>query len=120
MLTKADRERLRKVCENATPGPWRCDCEHRDDEHVLLSGADYWVLAKTLPEGDEENEFFVAEARTMLPDALDTIDELRALLARCPKSECLYDTNGDGDCGRPACPICGPQGLNAKIEEALQ
>ena len=21
---------------------------------------------------------------------------------------CPYDTNRDGDCGRPACPFCGP------------
>ena len=25
-----------------------------------------------------------------------------------PASACPYDTNGDGDCGRPLCPHCGP------------
>src|SRR3972149_3918714 len=90
MLTKADRERLRKVCENATPGPWRCDCEHRDDEHVVLSGAVYWVLAKSLPDGDEENESFAAEAIASLPSALDTIEGLRKLLEESMEIEWQY------------------------------
>ncbi len=33
---------------------------------------------------------------------------------------CALDTHQDGDCGSPACPICGEHGLNAKIAEALR
>lgn len=29
---------------------------------------------------------------------------------------CSHDTNGDGNCGRPACPECGPEHLLPLIE----
>lgn len=55
-----------------------------------------------------------AEARQRWSDA--TIEGQRAMLLledrglvfRRPTDACPRDTNGDGDCGRPLCPYCGP------------
>lgn len=30
---------------------------------------------------------------------------------KAPSTVCPRDTNGDGNCGQPACPVCGPEHL---------
>lgn len=39
------------------------------------------------------------------------VEDHLAMLKQTAGPVCPRDTNGDGDCGQPACPVCGPKHL---------
>jgi hypothetical protein len=51
----------------------------------------------------------------MLAAARDQVD--RELLKAATGDNCPNDTDGDGDCGQPACPHCGSQRHIAEIAD---
>lgn len=53
--------------------------------------------------GEMGDDFFVATI-----DGEEFRVEVTPLcMSRFMPKTCLFDTNGDGDCGQPGCPVCG-------------
>jgi hypothetical protein len=78
---------LRELCEMATPGPWSFECLDAGDDEDDASGG-CWQVPEPLvtPSSDGDylngrNAWFIAAARTALPEALDEIERLRAEVA---------------------------------------
>jgi hypothetical protein len=81
-------KRAREICEAATSGPWRCDGLHEYDDgspfgvdFIESASGEQIVVADSgvyPPHGPDAT--FIAESRALLPEALDEIDRLRALL----------------------------------------
>ena len=84
-LTRKQELKLRKLCNAATPEPWQMNqLEH-----------DIWIETPDCGDGESctictisndqydqsADAAFIAEARTALPAALDTIEELRKEIA---------------------------------------
>ena len=79
---------VRKLCEAATPGPWRPDARVMLNQHYS-AGCGPWSISKH-PEPPHERALsmcepseqsiidaqFIAAARTALPELLDQIDKL--------------------------------------------
>ena len=64
-----DRDRLRALAENATPGPWEAE------------GGDIWNDAHGFllnPRLDDADADFIAAARTAVPALLDMLDQAEA------------------------------------------
>jgi len=97
-----DKQGAREICEKATPGPWRvsiangyehiwrfvrCNPPTGRSEDTYIAGTtgrrkDGIVAAlscETVIEEACNDASFIAEARTLLPAALDRIDELESL-----------------------------------------
>ena len=87
---------LRALCDAATPGPWYVNrikgytdnqIETTDPAHVARKPWGHVVATTGLGAGDvsqqkfERDSDFIAAARIALPEALDEIERLRALLA---------------------------------------
>ncbi len=70
-----DIERLKALCEKATPGPWRTQIWKDAPDGSVYAGAD-WIA-----NSNREDITFIAAARTALPDALGEIERLRGLLS---------------------------------------
>lgn len=62
-----------------------------------------------MPISDDHPSEHVREARGVLELARDAVDNILRNGRLCPN-----DTDGDGDCGRPMCPVCGRERHNAK------
>lgn len=62
-LTEARRAELRKLCDEATPGPWMHDEEFYPAEGMLFQ----W-------DGDGPDAAFIAASRTAIPELLDALD----------------------------------------------
>lgn len=83
-----DIEKARALCEAATPLPWRvgstetwhifADC---NNNNLMGAGLGRVLLRfnEHYPHGNDAA--FIAASRTLLPEALDEIERLRALLA---------------------------------------
>jgi len=56
---------------------------------------------------------FAAAIGAVPPDVARAIKRLQEDEAKANRRKqlgpCPNDTNGDGDCGRPTCPLCSPQ-----------
>jgi hypothetical protein len=83
-------ERLRKICDEATKGPWR-ECNHSCDCGICACGPIIWRrqigsaewAMPSMPElrqVDLDAEF-IATARTALPACLDEIERLHTFVA---------------------------------------
>lgn len=80
-LTPDDRDRLRELAENATPGPWMLDRDQRDGWMVVFGGNEY-------PHGYNiigSNEYlepadaeFIAASRQAMPALLDMLGQALA------------------------------------------
>jgi len=76
-----DIAKARALCAAATPGPWTfttcygvATVEHGPDRDAIAHAVDY------LQVGDEyDNASFIASARTLLPEALDALEQERAV-----------------------------------------
>jgi hypothetical protein len=79
---------LRALAESAVPGPWRAT----QYATVWSEGAETRV-ADTVGSSHGDARF-IAAARTALPEALDAIERVRALLTRAYTAE---DCNGHED-----------------------
>jgi hypothetical protein len=72
------------LCDAATPGPWTFECLDAGSDEDDASGGCWQVpepLVTASSEGDYlngRNAWFIAAARTALPEALDEIERLRA------------------------------------------
>lgn len=70
-----DREKLRRLCEAATPGPWAYeDGSIVNREHE----GDDWDIAEVYPQ-NRANAHLIAAARTALPALLDALEEQEAM-----------------------------------------
>lgn len=107
-MTREERERLRRLAEAATPGPWVVRNWH-DWSSVIHEGASWRAVAGRIGEDLAEpkdgqrslDAAFIAAARSAVPALLDEVDRLRELL------EYVLD-----------CPPCGE--CVPLIEEALR
>ncbi len=93
MLTNPEIKALRKLCEEATPGPWVYDYSISTLGRVAdepVNGADHQVDARfykvELDEGVNDNKgkhsangYFIAASRTALPKLLDEVERLQAV-----------------------------------------
>jgi hypothetical protein len=96
LVTAVDVERLRKLLDDATPGPWvpdhrHCDCGEGDDEASGLGWEWKWEGGRSLGPAEPElrglfakwaDVALIAAARSDLPELLDEIERLRDELAR--------------------------------------
>lgn len=116
-LTRAERERLRALCEAATPGPWHFGRSPDNADAVdyfargYAAGPPTPVFLVCVPIGDkpmndearftaitgngptsEANALFVSSARNALPSLLDALDaaEARAERAEAFPSRCAF------------------------------
>ena len=77
ILSAVEIAEARRICNEATPEPWI------DERHDVLSGCPNFVRDNednmSICKGatDDDNAF-IAQARTLLPRALDSIEALRA------------------------------------------
>lgn len=83
-----DIKEARKICEAATAGPWRYDCnifDIKENYYRKLSG--FYVENKGYIFSTDDEPFpedikFITFARTTLPTALDEIERLRTEIKR--------------------------------------
>ena len=92
-----DEKRARKICNEASPGPWTVDPrQYRDDgtqkyfpslrfvsEEAALGTSGALTINESKSQTMKEinaTADFIAESRTMLPEALGTIADLRTML----------------------------------------
>lgn len=73
--------RLRKVCADATPGPWQTRFIYRTFKRVRESPGD--LLIGDPPEHDWPNAEFMCESRAVLPAALDCVAALERTRCEC-------------------------------------
>lgn len=96
-MTIPDRAYLRKLAENATPGPWEA-------VGTGVSGGDHWyvcadheaIMSVSSQDGSNEDERqplaeFIAAARTAVPSLLDENAELRT---RIQAVRDMHNANG--------------------------
>jgi hypothetical protein len=81
MFDVIDLAKARALCAAATPGPWTfttcygvATVQHGPGRDAIAHAVDY------LQVGDEyDNASFIASARTLLPEALDALEQERAV-----------------------------------------
>ena len=89
-----DRDRLRELAENATPGPWEADLDRHGEtrgiwptgpgeeqiigSYVAADGYD----SQGWTGGTDEDLAFIAAARTAVPALLDALDQAEAEVKR--------------------------------------
>lgn len=89
MLNTEELTAIRERCEKATPGPWRwLKAETEDYSDKIVDGVGLEVLGATVdicdtPFVSMENDDaeLMAHSRADIPALLDTVGELRGLLA---------------------------------------
>ena len=87
-----DRDQLRELAENATPGPWEADLDRHGETRGIwptVPGEEQIIGAYIAADGydsqgwsggTDENLEFIAAARTAVPQLLDQIDQQEAEL----------------------------------------
>lgn len=77
-MTKQRIQELKKLCEQATPGPWEFDGAYPGEFNLVTSPGnvvidcdEYYAFCKP------DDRAFIATARTALPEALDEIERLQ-------------------------------------------
>ena len=81
MLTKEQIERGKALCAAATAGPWITADATADGVSVKYRDGDRGLFKIARVRGwdrDRENAEFIAEARTLLPAALDALERVTA------------------------------------------
>lgn len=107
MTDPAPYDIARRHAERAVSETWIAD-----DPDTRKSLADIIRAAideATDPLLDELDELRGCDVR--LRKALAERNRLREAIKSVTNAPCPHDTNRDGDCGRPLCPYCGPQGV---------
>jgi hypothetical protein len=84
-VSDGELDELRRLCESATPAPWRAMVEGRDhtsgDSFIMVGGdddrdEDMYVSRDSGPAMASDLDF-IAAARNYLPRLIDEITELR-------------------------------------------
>jgi hypothetical protein len=84
-VTDAEIEELRRLCDQATPAPWRSMVQGRDhsagDSFIMIGrdddrDEDMYVSRDSGPASNSDLDF-IAAARNYLPRLIDEIVELR-------------------------------------------
>ena len=77
--TREERERLRRLCLAATPGPWETD-GHPSTADVSGPGGRHTIATVWLGEDERgpANAAFIAAARSAVPALLDALEEAEA------------------------------------------
>ena len=73
-MTKEEREKIRKRCEAATPGPWSPGLEEgvESPNDMIIWGNEFGLHLKV------NDTFFIAHARQDIPALLDALDKAEA------------------------------------------
>jgi carbamoylphosphate synthase large subunit len=84
-MTPKRIKELRRLCNEATPGPWRaCQLIGFGAMRFVVTDAEkaqwYQVVAILQNPGSFAGDEFIAASRTAMPEALDEIERLRAEL----------------------------------------
>lgn len=99
-MTGDELKALRKLCDEATPGPWTTYRNTSDERCTDL------CVAELNPGYDGEllagDALFIAAAQAALPDLLAEVSKLQGLLKRV---EWMGDTR-EFDDGPECCPVC--------------
>ena len=74
-----DLKAAQALCDAATPGPWHVDHDGMGGDWVCIDSMGRNVVPSINAHDTGDSEF-IAEARTLLPQALAEIAELRAAL----------------------------------------
>ena len=140
-MTKEQRAAARERCERAEKGPWYLDADSGSIEATGGGCVGYVqhhgninTVARTGEAFSHADGEFIANARTDLPAALDTIDaleaenaKLRELLAPFRVVADVVDSMpedhrlGDGRSARPILPACWPTiGDCRRVRDALE
>ena len=71
-------DEIRKLCDDATPGPWRIS-EYKGDYHVYNSKDEpvYYSSAEEGVTAEETDAEFITAARALLPLLLDVVELLK-------------------------------------------
>lgn len=80
-LTPEDRDRLRELAENATPGPWMFDRDQRDGWMVVFGGNEHphgYNIIGSNEYLEPADAVFIAAARTAVPALLDMLGQAEA------------------------------------------
>lgn len=75
-----DRDRLRKLADNATPGPWDSDRDVSDGQMVVFEsrGEDGGPIVCAGDDLEKADAEFIAAARTAVPELLDALTRSEA------------------------------------------
>lgn len=135
--------RLRKVCEAATPGPWRIEdsvivTDLAEDSDGIYDEKEIKIFSEGLLGYHEvqNNKRFAAQARAILAPALDCVAALEQMLELAGEHECYacghkYERHldkygceyeGPGDECRPPCGCkgispAGTENITTEIEQ---
>jgi hypothetical protein len=90
---------LRSLIAAATPGPWEtngwrtCGVTAPNSAKTFTDESLHWWGGKFLAETEDPRDAaFIASARTALPEALDEIEKLRALLEEACDIACAQNS----------------------------
>lgn len=107
MITSKELDRLQKLCDGATAGPWEADGPGTNTYDRVTSCVPEHtteVAYDILHDGDA---LFIAAARTALPEL---IAEVRRLQERCAAAERDRKAALFGEIGSP-CNVCAKYGM---------
>jgi hypothetical protein len=102
MITNKKLDRLQKLCDGATAGPWHTEDVGEPPKRRWVVDAQYRCVAGGTAGGIGPRAFdadFIAAARTALPEL---IAEVRRLQKRCEAAERDLELHG-------GCPSCAAQ-----------
>jgi len=105
MITKEQRAELRRLCENATPGPWIDDAfigtdDYDDPDTPVVMRPGKQNIIVPMEYGLSYDADFIASSRSAVPALLDALDAAEAENARlraelADAKEITVDTCGD-------------------------
>lgn len=96
-----DIQKAKDICEKATPGPWVINLRDGDAfvdtvDGQMVFGADWYDGPRLMCK--ENDERFVTEARTLLPEAIERLEALEEL-HKAVKAFMSHDMNEGGQFG---------------------
>lgn len=74
---------IRRICEAATPGPWRAEVNGTPDGSFDFAAGPWHDQTKGSTDGAAEDAVFIAMARTMLPKLQKVAEAARDLKCAC-------------------------------------
>lgn len=91
MIEPKDLERLKRICRDASPGPWEADIDDPDGDPCFTgkwyTGSGVWSTYgdQTSEAQQAKNAIFCAESRTWFPHLIDEIERLQWALGQQTK-----------------------------------
>lgn len=77
-MTTEELQRLRELCDQATPGPWAARPTNAGTG--LFTPSDEWICWEW--DIENHNAAFIAASREALPKLLDEVERLKKIIAR--------------------------------------